>query len=138
VIELKVERLVAGNDGVVANGAVYIEIPHPAFVGVGSEDAPEVPFDHSAFEATIPDAYGIFFLDDRTNEPYFKTILDEGAGRPAGARLTTTFPQGFLIEDANGVLVSVNESLNSMPAAWKDLSSVEEVEALLGAAGSSP
>lgn len=132
VIAVKVDRVLAGNGAVVADGAIYIEIGHPAFVGGGGEGGTPVPFDHAAFEATVPRAYGIFFLDDRTNEPYWETILNAGAGRPAGARLTATFVQGFLIEDADGVLVSVNESLDNMPPAWKDLGTVEEVEAQVG------
>ncbi|MGH3114549.1 MAG: hypothetical protein ACRDOP_13900, partial [Gaiellaceae bacterium] len=66
-----------------------------------------------------------------TSEPYWDTIVDEGAGRPPDARLTATFVQGFLIEDANGRLVSVKEPLDQMRPPWRELDSVEEVVAQL-------
>lgn len=127
VLEVKVDRALLGDNAVVANGSVYIELPHPAFVGTGVEGGPVAPFDHAAFAATVPRSYGVFFLDDRTNEPYWDTVLDEGAGRPAGARITTPFVQGFLIEDSNGKLVSVLEPFEAMPPAWRGLGSVAEV-----------
>ena len=119
VLEVKVDRVLAGDRGVVADGSVYVEMPNPA-----SED--------SCLEAPVPRAYGVFFLDDRTNEPYSAAVLDEGAGRPVGAQITTPFVQGFLIEDARGTLVSVMDGLETMSAPWRDLDSVDEVVAQLG------
>ena len=81
--------------------------------------------DRAPCPATVPEAYGVFFL--QASEPYSGTILDEGAGRPAGAPLTAPFVQGFLLEDAENKLVSVWESFELMPPAWHGLDSVEEV-----------
>jgi hypothetical protein len=106
VLEVKVGRVLAGDAGVVAKGSVNVEVAHPAVVDTGEERGALVPFDHAAFAATVPRSSGIFFLDDRTEEPYWDTILDEGAGRPAGARITRPVTQGFLIEDGRGGLVA--------------------------------
>lgn len=117
VLEVRVDQVLAGDSAVVAEGSVYIEVP---------------TFDHAPCPATVPEAYGVFFLDDRTSEPYSGAILDEGAGRQAGARLTAPLVQGFLIEDTNDKLVSVWESFELMPPAWHGLDSVEELVGTLG------
>lgn len=132
VLEVRVDQVLTGDSAVVANGFVYMELAHPAFVGTGVEGGLIVPFDHAAFSATVPRSYGVFFLHDRTNEPYLDTILNEGAGRPAGARITTPFVQGFLIEDSNRELVSVLETFEAMPPAWRGLDTVADVLAVLG------
>lgn len=131
MIEVSVDRVLWGDASLVVDGSVYIEVPHPAFVAE-SEEGPRVPFDHAAFSETVPKAYGIFFLEDRTKEPYWDTVLDEGAGRPAGAPLTAAYVQGFLIEDMGARLVSVNEPLDTMPSAWQALESLDAVEAEIG------
>ncbi len=76
----------------------------------------------------------MFFLNDRTNESYSDVILDEGAGRPSGRRITAAFVQGFLIEDANGKLMSVTEPLELMPLPWQALESVDDDVAQIAAA----
>jgi hypothetical protein len=48
-LEVKVDQVVAGNEAVVSDGSVFVELPH---------------FDHAACP-TVPRADGIFFLDDR-------------------------------------------------------------------------
>jgi hypothetical protein len=126
VLEVRVDRFLGGDAGVVNEGSVYVEVSHPALVAKEPEGE-LVPFDQSAFAEAVPRAYGVFFVDDRTKEPYWDTIIDEGAGRPVGARLTTPFVQGFLIEDAEGRLVSAMEPVEDMPEAWKGLSSVDDV-----------
>ncbi len=77
-------------------------------------------------------ARGIFFVEDRTLEPYLDFIIDEGLGRPADASVTATHVQGFLIEDQDGVLVSVYESLSAMPEAWQQFKSLADVRESLG------
>ena len=119
VLEVKVAQVLAGDGAVVADGSVYVEMSNPE-----SRDG--------CLEAPVPRADGVFFLDDRTNQPYSGTILDKGAGRPAGARITTPFVQGFLIEDPRGKLVSVMDDLETMSPPWRALDSVEEVLAELG------
>lgn len=138
VLQVKVEQIVAGSPSLVADGNVYIEVPHPAYVGSGApgadgEGEPDevTPFDHEAFAATVPQSFGVFFLYDRTNEPYWDTILDAGMGRPTGAPLMTAAVQGFLLERDDGSLVSVMEPLAAMPVAWHNLSSIQGVVALL-------
>jgi hypothetical protein len=110
VLEVRGDQVLAGNAAVVADGSVYMEVP---------------TLDRAPCPATVPEAYGVFFV--HTSEPYSETILDEGAGRPAGARLTAPFVQGFLIENADNTLVSVWEPFETMPPAWHGLDSVEEV-----------
>jgi hypothetical protein len=110
VLEVRVDRLLTGDSAVAADGSVYIEVP---------------TLDRAPCPATVPETYGLFFL--HTSEPYSGTILDQGAGRPAGAPLTAPFVQGFLIEDADSRLVSVWEPFETMPPAWHGLDSVEEV-----------
>jgi hypothetical protein len=90
VLEVRVDQVLAGDSAVVAAGSVYIEVP---------------TIERAPCPATVPNAHGVFFL--HTSEPYSGTILHESAGRPAGARLTAPFVQGFLIEDADDELVSV-------------------------------
>jgi hypothetical protein len=127
VLEVRVQELFKGDPAVVANDSVYVEVPHPAFVGLGPEEGgPRVPFDYAAFASTVPRTRALFFLDDRTTEPYWKTIINEGAGRPVGAHITAPFTQGFLIENG-GELVSVMEPLSSMPPGWHDISTLEEL-----------
>jgi len=128
VLVIEVSDVLAGDKAIASDGRVYIEVPHAAFVASG-EDGLEVPFDLDAFADTVSRAYGVFFLDDRTKEPYWDTILDGGAGRPEGASITQAFVQGFLIEDPSGLLVSVFEPIENMPASWHSLDSVEEVAA---------
>jgi len=127
VIEVKVDRVVTGDPALVFEGSIYIQVGHPAFVGTGVEDGTQVPFDLAAFAAIVPNAYGVFFVDDITAAPEYDTIIDEGSGRPAGAKLTDTYVQGFLIEDPDGTLVSVKEPFEVMPSDWQDLGSVEDV-----------
>ena len=119
VLEVMVHRVLAGDRAVVADGSVYVEMPDPA----SREGCRETP---------VPKAYGVFFLLDVTNWPYDGTVLDKGAGRPAGARITTPLIQGFLIENPRGKLVSVMDSLKTMSEPWRSLDSVDEVLAKLG------
>lgn len=79
VLEVKVDQVVAGDSAVVADGSVYVEVP---------------TFEHPPCPATFPRAYGVFFVDDRTNESYSDTILDKGAGRPARGSRRHSF-RGF-------------------------------------------
>lgn len=133
VLEIEVDRILAGDASIVFAGSAYLELAHPAYVGDGTaaaeggESGKQVPFDHEAFAETVPRAYGLFFLNDRTNEPYSPVILDEGAGRPAGARITAPFIQGFLIEDHDGKPVSVMEPFNLMPPRWHGFQSIAEI-----------
>jgi hypothetical protein len=135
VIEVAVSQVLVGNRSLVFSGSVYIEVPHPAYVGTGTSgegEGPVVPFDHAAFAATVPiGVEGAFFLEDRTAEPYWDTIINEGAGRPAGAKITQAFVQGFLIESPDGHLVSVLEPLELMPPAWQGLGSLSDVIAMI-------
>jgi hypothetical protein len=136
VLAIRTDQLLRGDPATVFEDFVYVEVPHPAFLtigkstpgteGSGEEDA----FDHAAFAATVPRAYGVFFLDDRTQEPYSNAILDPGMGRPEGARITTPFVQGFILEDENGKPVSVMEPFEEMPPAWHELESIDEIVAL--------
>jgi hypothetical protein len=123
VLEVGVDRVLAGDRAVVGAGSVYVEMPNPAHEGQGVD---------GCLAAPVPRADGVFFLDDRTNEPYSGAILDEGAGRPAGAGITAAVVQGFLIEDPSGKLVSVMDDLETMPRPWRALDSVEDVLAELG------
>lgn len=127
VLKVRVDRTFKGGGRAVHEGFVYLEVAHPAFVGTGVEDGKEVPYDREAFAASVPRADGIFFLDDRTNEPYWPTVINQGSGRPTDARLFAPYIQGFLIEDESGRLVSVMDPLGLMPPAWHGLRSVEEV-----------
>jgi hypothetical protein len=132
VLEIAVGESLGGDGSLIKDGALFVEIPHPAYVGAGAVGAEgsekQVPFDHSAFAATVPlGAEAMFFVEDRTSEPYWPTVIDQGAGRPVGASITTPFPQGFLIEDAAGRLVSVMEPLEAMPTHWQGLNSLEDV-----------
>jgi hypothetical protein len=119
VLEVEVDRVLAGDPAVVADGSVYVEMPNPASR-------------NDCLEAPVPKLHGVFFVLDTTNWPYDWTVLDEGAGRPAGARITTPLVQGFLIEDSRGKLVSVKDSLKTMSEPWRSLDSVDEVLAELG------
>jgi hypothetical protein len=133
VLRVDVEEVLAGQPGdLIRDGAVFVEVPHPAFVGNGVDEGEPTPFDHEAFATTVPlGSEALFFLDDRTSEPYWETVLNEGAGRPSGAGIAAPFVQGFLIEDDEGRLVSVNEPLRSMPPAWQGLETLEEVVSMV-------
>jgi hypothetical protein len=52
VLEVKVDRVATGDESVVVDGSVYVELPY---------------FDHEACPGPVPGAYGVFFLGDRTN-----------------------------------------------------------------------
>jgi hypothetical protein len=139
VIRVHVTEVLRGDGSLVEHGFVYIEVPHPAFVGPGTPGpdgeggGPLVPFPLDEFAGTVPIGMdGMFFLGDRTNEPYSETILHEGAGRPAGAPITAAHRQGFLIEGVGVGLISVFEPLASMPAGWRGLDSLAAVRATLG------
>ena len=142
VLEIKVDEVIAGDERFVADGHVYVEVEHPAFLGsteglTATEEDPDLdpnqeetqwePFDLAGYAASVPKANGVFFLNDRTDESYYPVVFEEGAGRPSGASLMATFVQGFLIEDDNGQLMSVWEGFGAMPEPWHDLNSVEEV-----------
>ncbi len=104
VLEVKVDRVLAGDRTVVADGFVSIEMPNPRGVD-------------GCLEAPVPTASGVFFLVDVTSR---------------GARITTPLVQGFLIENERGKLVSVMDSLETMSPSWRALDSVDEVLAELG------
>lgn len=127
VIDVRVERVLKGDSNLVHRDHVYFEVPHPAFVSE-NEDAQPAPYDREGYAATVPHARGVFFLGDRTHEPYWDTVLDKGAGRPAGAPITAPLTQGFLINDPDGRLLSVFENFASMPPAWRELRSIGDVE----------
>jgi hypothetical protein len=82
---LEVDQVVAGNEAVVSDGSVFVELPH---------------FDHAACP-TVPRADGIFFLDDRGDARITAThvqgFLLGGRGRQARERL------GELRGDAAGL-----------------------------------
>jgi hypothetical protein len=138
VIRVRVTQVLSGDEGLVHDGFVYVEVMHPAFVGDGDpgpdgEGGPLFPYPLDGFEAKVPIGIdGMFFLGDRTNHPYMEVVLHEGAGRPAGAPITFVHRQGFLIEGAGVGLTSVIEPLESMPAGWPRYDSIPEVRAELG------
>lgn len=118
VLWVQVDDVISGAE-LMTDGFVFVEIAHPAYVGTGKEDGREIPFDQQAFASKVPRADGVFFLTDRTNEPYLPRVIDEGSGRTAGSRITTPFIQGFLVQH-EGSLVSVLEPLSAMPAGVAD------------------
>jgi hypothetical protein len=126
VLHVSVTSILAGDASLVVDRTIYIEIPHPAFVSE-SEEQEERSYDLEAFAATVPRTAGVFFLNDRTNEPYWDTVIGPNAGRPRGAPITTPFVQGFLLEGLDGRLVSVMAEFEDMPAGWKDLNSLDDV-----------
>ncbi|MEX0983806.1 MAG: hypothetical protein WD096_02020 [Actinomycetota bacterium] len=137
VLSILVEDVLAGDGTFVVDAHIFLEIVHPAFHSTGpGEDGegggPDEPFDHDAYAETVPiGVRGIYFLGDVTDEPYWEFIQDEGAGRPSGAPIMHTHPQGFLIQASGGPLVSVLEELYAMPKAWQELDSLEDVRASL-------
>jgi hypothetical protein len=67
VLEVKVDRVVAGDDGVVTDGSIYVELPY---------------FDHASCSGPTPSASGVFFLDELgngTTAPFFQGFLLEDA-----------------------------------------------------------
>ena len=52
VLEVKVDRVVAGDEGVVTDGSVHVELPY---------------FDHAACPGPVPHASGVFFLNELPN-----------------------------------------------------------------------
>jgi hypothetical protein len=126
VLWVQVDDVISGNAELMTDGVAFVEIAHPAYVGTGKEDGKEIPFDQEAFASNVPRTTGLFFLTDRSEEPYLPKIIDEGSGRLPDSRITTPFIQGFLIQ-LEGRLVSVLEPLNAMPRAWQTLGSVQDV-----------
>jgi len=129
VLHAAVSKALAGNPGLVWDGMVYVEIPHPARLYAGEDDSQGRPYD--SFAELVPKTEGVFFLDDRTNEPYWETIIDPGTGRPEGAPLMAPYAQGLLLADPGGRLVSVLVELDSMPSRWRAISTIDEVAAAL-------
>ncbi|MFQ5523291.1 MAG: hypothetical protein ACE5F5_06895 [Acidimicrobiia bacterium] len=131
VLHVAVSKVLAGDPDLVWNGMAYVEIPHPARLYAGEEDPQGRLYDLAAFAALVPKTEGVFFLDDRTKEPYWETIVDPGAGRPEGAPLMVSYAQGLLLADPGGRLVSVLVELDSMPSPWRAISTIDEVVAAL-------
>ncbi len=129
VLHVAVSKVLAGNPGLVWDGMVYVEIPHPARLYAGEDDSQGRPY--YSIAALVPRTEGVFFLDDRTNEPYWETITDPGAGRPEGAPLMAPYAEGLLLADPVGRLVSVLVELDSMPSPWRAISTIDEVVAAL-------
>lgn len=132
VLEVSVDQILAGDEQLVSGGSVYIRVTSPAYVGDGSGSgeggAALVPFDSEAFNASVPlGLSGVFLLTEVTSLPPFEFVVNEGAGRPAGVPLFGTSPQGFILEGADGSLIGVKESLDSMPQAWGKLDSISEL-----------
>jgi hypothetical protein len=133
VLQIRVAEVLAGDAGLVADGSIYLEIDHPAEHGTGTPVNEEgggewVPFDLEAFAKTVPvGAEGVFFVADVTDSQMSGVVLDRAAGRPQGAPLVATYVQGFLIEDADGSLVSVKEPFSAMPDGWHDLETLSAV-----------
>jgi hypothetical protein len=126
VLRVDVTEVLRGDGSLVEDGFVYLEIWHPAFLGRNGPGYEE-------FASAVPIGMdGMFFLGDRTNGSFTEFIVDEGAGRPAGAPITAAYRQGFLIEGEGVGLISVVEPLESMPAGWRGLGSLSDVRAALG------
>lgn len=130
VVRVRVDEVVRGDESLVhQDGAVYIEVLFPAFLGKQNGGAIDSPFDRESFESCVPQGRGIFFLEDRTGKAVASHTIDSGAGRPPGSPLTGAFVQGFLVEE--GPLRSGMAPLGSMPERWRGLRSVADVLAAL-------
>ena len=135
VLVIDVDDVLAGDESLAQDGRVYVEVPHPAFVGVPGEGEPdtseeivdEVPYDTSAFAQTVPRTTGVFFLDNRTEESDSAIVSDEGAGRPEGAPITGYYAQGFWLSDDSGRLQSIAEPIEDMPAEWANINTLDQM-----------
>lgn len=127
VLDVAVERVVSGDATSLTGGRVYVEVPHPGRVTPVEQGTPQ-PFPHDQYAANVPRTDALFFLEDRTHEPYWETVLNQGAGRPAGAPIMSPYMQGFLIEDSTGRLVGVFDDLATMGRPWSTYRTLEEVE----------
>jgi len=140
VLAIDLYEVLGGDPTLVQDGMVFVEIAHPAFVGTKPEAIPDepgngqsslVPYDTSAFASQVPLLEGVFFLGDRTEEPYWESVIDVGAGRPDGSHLFAAYTEGFLVESVSGELIGAIVPLAEMHDGWTGMTSIKEVIAAL-------
>ncbi|MEV4281801.1 hypothetical protein [Actinoplanes xinjiangensis] len=100
------------------DGFAYVELPQPTCAG-------DVPCATVAdFTAAVPAGTKVLVFGEPAPEaaPPGGRLLDDNAGRPAGARLIRPHPQGLLFESATATgatVVGAYEEVGNMPEAWR-------------------
>jgi hypothetical protein len=99
-------------------GFAYVELPQPTCAG-------DVPCATVAdFTKAIPAGTKVLVFGEAAPEaaPSGGKLLNNNAGRPAGARLIQPNPQGLLFESASTAgptVVGAYEKIDDMPEAWR-------------------
>jgi hypothetical protein len=99
-------------------GFAYVELPQPTCAG-------DVPCATVAdFTRAVPAGTKVLVFGEAASEvaPPGGELVDNNAGRPAGARLIQPNPQGLLFESATATgttVVGAHEEVGNMPEAWR-------------------
>jgi len=107
---VKVESVVEGDQSLVRDGRVYVEIPRTKAHSVKS------------FQDAIPKNQRLLlFLDDYTAGLRAFPVVEQAPSIPAGAPVLAPYTEGFLIEDvASGRLIGGFEDLSNLALAWSE------------------
>ena len=134
VIEVEVTDEIAGSSGKTADGSAYLQIRHPAYVGRGDDTDFREPYDLEAYARTVPmGAPVMLFVYDVTHLVDAAMVIDEGSGRPAGARLQSAAVQGFWVDPTGHDLASVFEPVDAMGDGWRAIRTLADLEAAIAA-----
>lgn len=75
----------------------------------------------------------ILFVYDITHLVDASMVIDEGRGRPAGARLQSAAVQGFWVDPTGHDLASVFEPVDAMGDGWRAIRTLADLEAAIAA-----
>ena len=107
-LTLKVESVLRGDESLIQDGLVYVEIGRTK----------ELPVE--TFERAVPENQRlVLFLDDYTEGLQTFPVIEKAPSIPDGAPVLAPYAEGFLIEDASsGELIGGFVHLDELPPAW--------------------
>ncbi|WP_419926116.1 hypothetical protein [Candidatus Poriferisocius sp.] len=109
-LTVKVESVLGGDESLVQDGLVYIEIARTK----------ELPVE--TFQRAVPvNQRLVLFLDDYTEGLTPFRVVEKASSIPDGAPVLSPYADGFLIEDvSSGELIGGFDHLDELPPAWKE------------------
>lgn len=107
-LTVQVERVLRGDESLVQDGLVYVEISRTKELLV------------ETFQGATPENQRlVLFLDDYTEGLGSFPVIEEAPSIPVGAPVLSPYADGFLIEDvSSGELIGGFDDLDELPPAW--------------------
>ena len=115
-LTVRVARVLAGDETLVRDGLVYVEIARTKVTSVESFQ-----------RATPANQQVVLFLDDYSGGLGTFPLIEKAPSIPDGATVFAPYADGFLLEDrSSGELIGGFDPLEEMAPAWSE--SIESVE----------